>query len=463
MATERPATHRSHLDNAAIARFVRGTSSKTEQKTVVVHLLTGCERCRRQFAEQVPWLTASRGSAQQTPPPHALTQEYAGLFRKTLDTAFRHHQALEGERLKVDEVVRELLDEGSAGALERILEDESLRSWGVVTRVLEESRELSAFDARRAVEAAEIAVAVSRLLDTGRYGTSRVRDLQARAYSALANAQRIMSSFREAEGNFQRAKELLAEGSGDALQRANILLHEASVYGQRGRFDRAFGLLDQVIRIARRFEDKHLQGKALISKGLFLSYAERVDEALRLFHAGIELIDPTIEPRPLLVAWHNVFFSLSYLGRNEEALDKLPYIRSLHEKFGSQLDRLRLHWVEGRIASEMGEVERAETCLVRVRDAFIEAGIGYDAALVSLDLANLYLRQGQSEEVARLAHEILPIFKSRDVHREAIAALIVFQRAVERDTVSVQLVAELERYLRQARNNPSLRFEPSSS
>jgi tetratricopeptide (TPR) repeat protein len=385
------------------------------------------------------------------------------MFERTLETVSERRRALEGELQEVDELFERLLGQGSSRALETIRADESCRSWGLVIRLMEKCRDLSAFDARRAVEVAALAVEASRLLDTALYGKARVLDLQARAYCALANVQRILSSFREAERSFQTAKELLAEGSGDALQRANILLLEAEVYGQRDRFDRAFGLLDQVIRIARRFEDAHLQGKALINKGLFLSYAERVDEALRLFHAGIELIDPAIEPRPLLVAWHNIFFSLSYLGRNEEALEKLPYIRSLHEKFGTRLDRLRLYWVEGRIAVDLGEVERAEQCLVRVRDAFIEAGIGYDAALVSLDLANVYLRQGRSEAVAQLAQEILPIFKSRDVHREAIAALIVFQRAVERNTVNVQLIAEIERYLRQARNNPSLRFEPSSS
>lgn len=465
MSTDNQAPDRQHLDEKAISRFLEGTSSRDERRAVVAHLLSRCERCSREFADQVPWLTSSPGRAPtlQSSSEEISDKNHAGLLQRALEAVDTTQQVLEGELQEATHLVAELQDMAGGEALDRILGDPRFHTWGVVKRLLEESREVSAVDARRGVEMAELAIETSRLLEASRYGGARVRDLEARAYCALGTAQRIMSSLREAERSFQTAKELLEEGSGDALQRANILLHEASVYGQRGRFERAFGLLDQVIRIARRFDDAHLQGKALINKGMFLSCAEQAEEALALFHLGIDLIDPTIEPRPLLVAWHNIFFSLSHLGRNDEALEKLPYIRSLHEKFGTQLDRLRLHWVEGRIAGDLGDVERAERYLMTVRDAFIEAGIGFDAALASLDLANLYLRQGQSEQVARLAQEILPIFKSRDVHREAIAALIVFQKAVERDTVNVQLVAEIERYLRQARNNPSLRFEPSSS
>jgi hypothetical protein len=150
------------------------------------------------------------------------------------------------------------------------------------------------------------------------------------------------------------------------------------------------------------------------------------------------------------------------MGRIPEALEKLPYVRSLHEKFGNRMDLLRLHWVEARIKADRGDLASAESMFQRVREDFLEAEVGYEAAEVSLELAGLYLRQGKTAEVKELARELYPIFKARDVHREAVAALIVFQKAVERETVSVQLVAEIEQYLRQARNDPSLRFHPSS-
>ncbi|HEV7517250.1 MAG TPA: hypothetical protein VGR07_13190, partial [Thermoanaerobaculia bacterium] len=63
----------------------------------------------------------------------------------------------------------------------------------------------------------------------------------------------------------------------------------------------------------------------------------------------------------------------------------------------------------------------------------------------------------------RLAEEMLPIFRSRDVHREAIAALMVFQRAAADEQASLALVEELSAYLRKAAGQPGLPFEPRRS
>jgi hypothetical protein len=55
----------------------------------------------------------------------------------------------------------------------------------------------------------------------------------------------------------------------------------------------------------------------------------------------------------------------------------------------------------------------------------------------------------------RLAQEILPIFQSRDVQREVLAALIVFQKAAEMERVTLDLVQELHEYLAKCRETPS--------
>ncbi|PYQ56678.1 MAG: hypothetical protein DMF53_24835, partial [Acidobacteria bacterium] len=58
----------------------------------------------------------------------------------------------------------------------------------------------------------------------------------------------------------------------------------------------------------------------------------------------------------------------------------------------------------------------------------------------------------------RLAAELIPVFQAREVHREALAALIVFQQAAELEQLTAGLIEEIAAYLRQARGNPQLRF-----
>jgi hypothetical protein len=118
--------------------------------------------------------------------------------------------------------------------------------------------------------------------------------------------------------------------------------------------------------------------------------------------------------------------------------------------------------VEGLVDLDEGRYPEAEASLLEVRRAFIDAGIGYDAALASLDLAALYLRQGRAAETRRLALEMLPIIQSRDIHRDALAALAVFQRAVEMEAVSCAMVEDIAAFLRRARRAPGPAYERPS-
>ena len=85
-------------------------------------------------------------------------------------------------------------------------------------------------------------------------------------------------------------------------------------------------------------------------------------------------------------------------------------------------------------------------------------GIGYDAAIVSLYLAAVYLRQGRTADVRRLAEEMTPLFQAQDVHREALAALALFQEAARQDRLTVERALEIADYLRKARKDPDLQF-----
>ncbi|MEA2600955.1 MAG: hypothetical protein QOF89_1947 [Acidobacteriota bacterium] len=83
----------------------------------------------------------------------------------------------------------------------------------------------------------------------------------------------------------------------------------------------------------------------------------------------------------------------------------------------------------------------------------------YDCALVSLDLAVLYLEEGRSGEVRNLAGDMAWIFKEQGIHREALAALRLFCLAVEQEAATADLARRVARYLRKAQHDPTLRFE----
>jgi hypothetical protein len=55
----------------------------------------------------------------------------------------------------------------------------------------------------------------------------------------------------------------------------------------------------------------------------------------------------------------------------------------------------------------------------------------------------------------------VPVFESRELHRQALAALALFEQAAACEQASADWVRRLARYLRQSRYNPYLRFQPA--
>jgi tetratricopeptide (TPR) repeat protein len=300
---------------------------------------------------------------------------------------------------------------------------------------------------------------VADRLDFPLYGRSVVQDFRARAWAYLGNARRLGSDLPGAEKALCLAEYYSEEGSADPLEEARILDLKASLLGDQGHLEEAAALLDVVVDIYEDVRDVHRQGRALISKGLFLAYACRPEEGLDWISRGLLLIHAEQEPRLVLMAHHNIAWCLTDCGRAGDAHRHLDGVRHLYDGFSDPWTRLRLGWLEARIAAGLGRHDEAETKLQELRRAFVEQNLGYDASLATLDLAALYLDQGRTEEVRRLAQEALPVLLAQDIHREAMAALIAFERATEIEHTTPRMVRQVAAYLYRARKNPDLRFE----
>jgi hypothetical protein len=99
--------------------------------------------------------------------------------------------------------------------------------------------------------------------------------------------------------------------------------------------------------------------------------------------------------------------------------------------------------VESRIAVGLGEYQRGRRALLEVRQEFLRLEIVFDAALATLELSALLLEDGNMAEVKALVAEIVDVFEAQAVHREALATLLILQRAAEKETATVSLAREV--------------------
>lgn len=334
----------------------------------------------------------------------------------------------------------------------RLAADESFHTWGLVQLLLRRSREAARTDGAEASELAELALALVDHLPPEPYHPDWLADLRARTWAVVGNARRVNDELLSAEAAFRRAVTTIElAGTGRPEVRADVLEQLAALKISQRRFQQAHRLLREVedtlrLTTAEGTESPEALIRVLLHRARAHEEAGETDQALAILEDLPALLKDAGEPRLLLCARHNLLSSLVAAGRFEDAREELPRVQAL-QRHGSEADRWRLRWVEGRIAQGLGDVERAESLLRKVRERFLDREQGYDAALVSLDLALLYAGAGRRRELEDLAAEILPLFHSLGVEREAFASLLLFQRAVEQRTVGLELLRELRSFV----------------
>lgn len=311
------------------------------------------------------------------------------------------------------------------------------------------------------LELARLALALTERLETLGSAPTTL-ELRCLATLQVANALRVTGELAQAEELFHTTRGLLDDlGEAPDLE-AELLYLEASLHTDQRRFSQALESIDRALDYYRgtRWQDRRCA--ALIKKGhVLLTWETRVGSALRAFQEAVPLLDPQQQPRLLAICLHNLILGLNRLGYTIAARSLLGEVKELHLRLGDRANLLKLHWVEGQLDMELGRLESAEQAFADARDGFLELELPYQAALVCLDLAEVYLRQSRSYKLRQLAVEMFPIFQSRHLHREALAALIVFREAVAVQGADEELIREVAAFLTQVQCNPKLRFRPS--
>jgi len=329
---------------------------------------------------------------------------------------------------------------------------------------LEEARRSLPAHPRRAWEWAVVAEQAA-LWTRGPRGVERADALAAVAVAHQGNALRALERFRAAGERFARAEELVRLGGvTDLSALAEIHCLEASFHRALRRFEASEQCLLQGVLLYRVAEEVDKEARTLVKLATLYQaqgWAARALEAVEHAETALAALPKAADPRLLLAAQHNRARFLCDLGHHVDASEVLERARPLYDLYDDPWTRLRLAWLEGTIARGRGEVKRAEERLRTAREGFLAEESAYDAALVSLELAALYLDEGRTAAVRRLAREMVGTFRFLGVRREALAAAALFAEAAERERVTARLVARLALYLRQSQGpGPVPAFDP---
>ena len=413
------ATH-AGLDPTTVRRYERGEPMKRKGYEQIVEStglpLSFVETCL------LPAIRAGRASLAGVGSSHgpgAVNFELAGTFSETRQAAF---SALLGEL---------------AGGLTSFAQEGTweAKTWRFVEALCHESEAIASRDAERALKLTEVAL---RFAERAPGKGERRLHLEAYVWIFIANAHRVAGSLPQSETAFARAEKAWVTWQGEipiplAIWRLPAM--KASLRRHQGRFEEALALHDRALGLAL----PEVAGLIFLNKAFTQEQQGQPEQALATLQEAETRIDAAREPRLLFGVRFNQIANLIHLKRYAEAEQRLPEVQAMAKSADRPLDSLRVLWLEAKLASGLGQRAEAVELLNQVRGEFLARGIALDTALATLELAVFYLEAGRSLEVAGIAAELAKLFAAQRVARETLASVDLFCKAVQQETVTVEL------------------------
>jgi tetratricopeptide (TPR) repeat protein len=366
---------------------------------------------------------------------------YDAAFSKADRTLEAFFATIPPMEVTAEDLLRELTPLPAEEQLRRAAGDERFASPHFVHYLVDSGHMARYQDPERMLHLAKLATLAAEACTAEISGGElRLADLRARAWGAHGNALRICGRLREAEEALYRATQECERGTGDHPVRASLLEKKASLRMHQRRFEEAIELSEAAGEIYRELGDSHSLAAAHIQKAYAHVLAGETEIAVDLINQAIPLIDCESDPQLLLAACHNLVRCYIDLAQPEQALSIYAETRDLYQELSVPLIQLRAKWQEGQLLRDIGQLQQAESKLLEAHKGFLDRGLTYEAAVLSLDLAALYLKMGATEDVRQTATVAVPIFRALGVDRDALASLLQLQQVADQEQQAMELI-----------------------
>ncbi|HYN20471.1 MAG TPA: tetratricopeptide repeat protein [Thermoanaerobaculia bacterium] len=408
----------SHSTTEDFAKFIRDPAepaSFPRNTRLVRHLLAACAPCQQSLAKVVskPAEGSDYGEA------------FAAAERSLTAFLATDHPS----ESSPEELLAELSFLPGEEQANRVATDGRYAFPSFVKHLIDESHAVRYQDAARMLHLANLARLAAEACPVKAAGSEPKRnDVLAQSWRQYGNALRVLGRLREAEAAITTGQCYLQAGTRDPRLRARQCTQTASLRMSQRRFEEAIEQAEEARQIYGELEDNHSLASTMVQKSIACLYAGEPEEALQILNGAIPFIDSDRDPHLLLCACHNLVRCYIDLGRPEQALSLYKETRDLYRSSNDPLIRLRAAWWEGLLLRDLGQLPAAEATLLRARQGFVERDLFYEAALVSLDLAAVYVKLQAELALKQIVAETIPIFRALGVDREALASLLQLQQ-----------------------------------
>ncbi len=320
-------------------------------------------------------------------------------------------------------------------------------TWGLAEAICEESRSLASRDREVAVALGHLAVAIAEAAPVGPLRDTARSELLALAHATLANAFRTSDMVSRAYDAMEVALGFLRRGEEGLLGLIPAVLSlKGSLEVTKKQYPAALVTLRTALGTCQNHQFL-LRVRLLIQRASVHIYQNQYDLAEDDLHQVATILDPSRQPELWCYAKQYHLFIATEAGQWEKADLLVTEVEGQLREFGTEVHLIKLGWCKARLELNKGHFGEAESQYLKAREDFLHHQLAYNAALVTVELAQLLLEQGRLEEVKHYALETAAEFERQGVEPELIGAIALLERAVLAQRLTVQLLARIQRQL----------------
>jgi tetratricopeptide (TPR) repeat protein len=366
------------------------------------------------------------------------------------------------EDTRAEAILAELLAGSRETWRSRLQEHPEWRHAGVVRKLIAASDHAIDTMPPDAVEITAMATHIADHLEPSSYPSDMVQRLRGAAWRDHAYALYYTGAFSKAEAAIAIAERNFSLCVVNEYELGRLGIVRALVLRAFERFDEAASAASASTEAFSRFEDAHrvvssrlAEASLHVSRGDF-QRAERI-----LLNAERE-----ISATPYADTHARVLGSLGYcsrkLGNVDEAIAYYEASAALSSDLGIVTEAARIRWSVAATLADAGRLSEALERMSTVLPEFERLGMSSEAAVMSLDIAELLTVEERYDEVQLVCRSAMEIFKRAGTTytSRALTALAFMREAAAYRTVTPAQVRTVREYIRRLPAEPNLLFAP---
>jgi tetratricopeptide (TPR) repeat protein len=364
------------------------------------------------------------------------------------------------EDIRADAILRDLLLGSREEWLPRLEQNPEWRTAGVVRKLIDRAYAEVVKMPPDAVAMTTLATAIADGLDPDSHPSDTVARLRGSAWRAKGYALFYVGQFTAADSAVAESARSFDACMINEYELARLGIVKALVLRPFERYSEASDVALASADTFSRHGDMEKMVSAKLAEVPMLIARNRHREAELLLLELEHRVSGSVHVETHARVLGNLGQVYKKLGKVEAAIHYFDCASALLDDIGARTETLRIQWNVAVMLAEAGHVADACNRLTVLTREMEHLGMTNDAAIASLDVAELLLAQSRYHEVSEICRSTMQAFELAGLSytTRALTALAYIREAANKKRPDRTLVRHVRQYIRELPQQPNLLF-----